>query len=255
MPVPSLKRLLSRKPQVEDISAPDAVLIDGRSVAVRYRGNAKARRIIMRMEKDGHGIVLTLPSGTSKQAAHEFAVSQGAWIWQRLAPLDQPKSISEIEGTAIQIRGVAHEIRFLEGRGVPVHIRDLPVPQLMVRGETAHMQRRISDFLKRQARDDLERSSRYYAEAMGVAFKQLTVRDTTSRWGSCSSTGTLSYSWRLIMAPPKVLDYVCAHEVAHILEMNHGPDFWELVYRHCAHTDMARKWLRKSGHTLHKMPI
>ena len=141
------------------------------------------------------------------------------------------------------------------GRGAPVHIRDLPSPRLMVRGDAEHMQRRITDFLKREARRDLERASRGYAEAMQVEFMRLSVRDTTSRWGSCSSTGTLSYSWRLIMAPPKVLDYVCAHEVAHIEQMNHGPEFWKLVYRHCPHTDYARNWLKRHGQTLHKLPV
>ena len=141
------------------------------------------------------------------------------------------------------------------GRGVPVHIRDLPSPALMVRGEPQHTARRVMDFLKREARADLERASAAYAIAMQVEFARLSVRDTKTRWGSCSSNGTLSFSWRLVMAPPRVLDYVAAHEVAHLQEMNHGPEFWDLVYRHCPHTERSRKWLRKHGHTLHKLPI
>jgi len=135
------------------------------------------------------------------------------------------------------------------------HIRDLPSRALMVRGEPRHQPRRIIDFLKREAKADLERASQGYARAMDVRYSQLTVRDTTSRWGSCSSNGTLSFSWRLIMAPPRVLDYVAAHEIAHLMEMNHSPDFWAHVYRHCPHTDWSRKWLRKHGHTLHKLPF
>ena len=86
---------------------------------------------------------------------------------------------------------------------------------------------------------------------MGCRFKRVTVRDQQSRWGSCSSDGALSYSWRLILAPPHVLDYVAAHEVAHLKEMNHGPRFWRLVLTHCPQTRSAKQWLKQNGHTLH----
>lgn len=251
MSLSSLKRLFTGEP--DSLNGPDSLLIDGRTVAVRYRGNAQAKRIIMRMDKHGHGIVLTVPTGTSAQAAHQFAQGQAGWIWQRLAPESQAPAT--LDGCSITIRDTEHVIEATTGRGAPVHIRDLPSPRLMVRGDAEHMQRRITDFLKREARRDLEKASRGYAEAMQVEFMRLSVRDTTSRWGSCSSTGTLSYSWRLIMAPPKVLDYVCAHEVAHIEQMNHGPEFWKLVYRHCPHTDYARNWLKRHGQTLHKLPV
>ncbi len=253
MSLSPLKRLFSPDPGKPE--GPDSLLIDGREVPVRYRGNAQARRIIMRMEKDGRGIVLTVPPGTSAQAAHEFARTQTAWIWQRLTPENQEQDLATLVGRSITIRDTEHVIESATGRGVPVHIRDLPSPRLMVRGDAEHMRRRITDFLKREARRDLEKASCGYADAMQVDFMRLSVRDTTTRWGSCSSTGTLSYSWRLIMAPPKVLDYVCAHEVAHIDQMNHGPEFWKLVYRHCPHTDFARNWLKRQGHTLHKLPV
>lgn len=253
MPLTQLKRLIS-SPGHDD-EAPDTMVLDGRILPVRYRRNARARRIIMRMDKQAQGIVLTVPEGTSFTRALEFAHSQSGWIWQRLEP-ELPGGTADLHGIAITIRGVEHLIEVSEqSRGVPVHIQDLPAPTLKVRGAREHMPRRIIDFMKREARTDLERASNSYAMAMGTSYKTLTVRDTTSRWGSCSSTGTLSYSWRLIMAPPRVLDYVAAHEVAHLLEMNHGPDFWALVYDNCPHTDWARRWLRKNGQTLHKLPI
>jgi predicted metal-dependent hydrolase len=253
MSLSPLKRLFASEP--ETLKGPDDLLIDGRKVSVRYRANAQAKRIIMRMEKNGLGIVLTVPPGTSGQSAHRFAQGQAGWIWQRLAPENLEQVPSTLDGCSITIRDTEHVIETAPGRGVPVHIRDLPSPRLMVRGDAAHMRRRITDFLKREARRDLEYASRGYADAMQVDFKRLSVRDTTTRWGSCSSTGTLSYSWRLIMAPSCVLDYVCAHEVAHIEQMNHGPEFWKLVYRHCPHTDFARKWLKRQGHILHKSPV
>ena len=253
MPIKHFRKLIGYA--LAEEAAPGSLQLDGREVPVRYRRNPRAQRIVMRMDKTGKGIVLTVPDGTSHARAHEFARSQSGWIWQRLEAASDQKDSGGLAGASIIVRGTSHVIIAAEGRGVPVHIRDLPEPSLMVRGEPEHMVRRITDFLKREAKADLERTSRAYADAMNVSFKTITVRDTTSRWGSCSSNGTLSYSWRLILAPPRVLDYVAAHEVAHLREMNHGPGFWELVYRHCPHTDMARKWLRKNGHTLHRLPI
>lgn len=253
MSLSPLKRLFI--PETDSPNGPDVLLIDGRRISVRYRANTQAKRIIMRMEKDGTGIILTVPPGTDEQAAYRFALGQTGWIWQRLVPENQQADPAILEGCSITIRDVEHVIETATGRGAPVHIRDLPSPRLLVRGDASHMRRRITDFLKREARHDLERASRGYADAMQLDFMRLSVRDTTTRWGSCSSTGTLSYSWRLIMAPPKVLDYVCAHEVAHIEQMNHGPEFWKLVNRHCPHTDFARKWLKRHGHMLHKLPV
>ena len=252
MSLKPLRRLIGGISEPDE--APALLEIDGRDVAVSYRRNARARRIIMRMDKRGQGIMLTVPEGTSLHRAYEFARSQSGWIWQRLEPEDQPGPTT-LEGLEIIVRGQSHSIEQASGRGAPVHIRDLPSPALMVRGEPRHQPRRIIDFLKREAKADLERASQGYARAMNVSYSQLTVRDTTSRWGSCSSNGTLSFSWRLIMAPPRVLDYVAAHEIAHLLEMNHSPDFWAHVYRHCPHAEWSRKWLRKHGHTLHKLPF
>ncbi len=252
MSLKPLRRLIGGISEPDE--APATLEIDGRDVAVGYRRNARARRIIMRMDKRRHGIVLTVPEGTSLLRAYDFARTQTGWIWQRLEPEAAPDPAS-LEGLTITVRGLPHTIEQATGRGVPVHIRDLPTRALMVRGEARHLPRRIIDFLKREAKADLERASLAYARVMDARFSQLAVRDTTSRWGSCSSNGTLSFSWRLIMAPPRVLDYVAAHEVAHLLEMNHGPDFWGHVYRHCPHADWSRKWLRKHGHTLHKLPF
>jgi len=86
---------------------------------------------------------------------------------------------------------------------------------------------------------------------METKFSRLTIRDQKSRWGSCSASGALSYSWRLVLAPPSVLDYVAAHEVAHLREMNHGPKFWRLVLTHCAHSRQAKEWLKRNGRELH----
>jgi predicted metal-dependent hydrolase len=123
---------------------------------------------------------------------------------------------------------------------------------LCVAGDTRHLARRVRDFLKREAKRDLEAASRRHALALGLAPRRVVVRDQTSRWGSCSSTGVLSYSWRLILAPPHVLDYLAAHEVAHLKEMNHSPRFWRLVDQLDPQWQRAKAWLDAHGTQLHR---
>ena len=113
----------------------------------------------------------------------------------------------------------------------------------------------MSDFLHRQARRDLEAASKQYADRLDVEIKRISVRDQASRWGSCSTTGVLSFSWRLILAPPFVLHYLAAHEVAHLVEMNHSPRFWRVVARVCPSVERAKKWLDTYGNDLHRYGI
>jgi predicted metal-dependent hydrolase len=115
-----------------------------------------------------------------------------------------------------------------------------------------HVGRRVSDFLRREAARDLEAASRRAAEALGVPVKRISVRDQSSRWGSCSTTGVLSYSWRLILAPPFVLNYLAVHESAHLIEMNHSPRFWRLVKSVCTDAERAKAWLDVHGGDLHR---
>jgi predicted metal-dependent hydrolase len=110
----------------------------------------------------------------------------------------------------------------------------------------------VGDFLRREAHRDLADASHRAAATLGVTVKRISVRDQTSRWGSCSTTGVLSYSWRLILAPPFVLEYLAVHEVAHLVEMNHSPRFWRLVGRMCPDADRAKAWLDQNGADLHR---
>jgi predicted metal-dependent hydrolase len=124
-----------------------------------------------------------------------------------------------------------------------------------VAGEAPHVARRVRDYLKREAKRELEAASRRYAEQLDVKIKRVSVRDQASRWGSCSTTGMLSYSWRLILAPPFVLDYLAAHEVAHLVEMNHSRSFWRIVGRICPNTARAKTWLDSHGADLHRYGV
>jgi predicted metal-dependent hydrolase len=112
---------------------------------------------------------------------------------------------------------------------------------------------RAKAFLKTKARDELAAASDFYAAQLGKRYNRLSIRDTRSRWGSCSSEGVLMYSWRLIMAPHEVLHYVAAHEAAHLVEMNHSDAFWAVVARICPDYDRHRIWLKKNGDQLHRV--
>ena len=123
---------------------------------------------------------------------------------------------------------------------------------LSVSCDAAHVARRVRDFLAREAKRDLTEAIERYAAQLGQRPVRVTLRDTRSRWGSCTARGELNFSWRLILAPPTVLDYLVAHEMAHLREMNHSPRFWALVHALCPHTDAAEAWLKRHGTGLHR---
>jgi predicted metal-dependent hydrolase len=244
-----LRALLFRRPvepQAIEVSFDDAVYL------VRLRRHRLARRYTLRIQAATREVVLTLPPRGSVKEAKAFARKHGGWIAARLGRL--PELVPFEHGTVVPLRGVPHRIVHRRGvRGTVWTERDHNGNSLLcVAGEAPHVPRRVSDFLKREVRRDVELASRRYATKLGVAIKRVAVRDQISRWGSCSTTGVLSYSWRLIFAPPYVLDYIAAHEVAHLVEMNHSPRFWRLVERLYPGLERAKVWLDVHGTDLHR---
>ena len=155
-------------------------------------------------------------------------------------------------GGLVPLRGEPHRIAAAGGlRGLVRVGEQAGEAVLHVPGAEEHLARRLTDWLKREARQDLSRAVELHADALGHRHAGITLRDTRSRWGSCTSDGRLSFSWRLVLAPPFILDYVAAHEVAHLAEMNHGPQFWALCRRLAPRTEEARGWLRREGGRLH----
>jgi predicted metal-dependent hydrolase len=157
----------------------------------------------------------------------------------------------------LPLRGVEHRIVHRPGvRGTVWTETDTEGEALLcVAGQAPHINRRVGDFLRREAFGDLDAASRRAADQLGVAIKRISVRDQSSRWGSCSTTGVLSYSWRLILAPPFVLDYLAVHEVAHLIEMNHSARFWRLVNSICSDAGRAKAWLDIHGTDLHRFGV
>jgi predicted metal-dependent hydrolase len=222
--------------------------IEGTRVEVKPKRNASARRMVLRLARDGEGFTLTMPKRQSLTSAKAFLETSKVWMQNTLA--HRGRKDVERKTDMILLRGQQVQICKTEKlRGLVQH--DVEANTLHVPGGEAHWQRRLIDWLKQEAEKDLRQASADYATKMETRFNKLTVRDQKSRWGSCSADATLSYSWRLILAPPFVLDYVAAHEVAHLQEMNHGPRFWRLVLNHCSKTREAKQWLKANGHSLH----
>src|SRR6187551_2602665 len=223
--------------------------------SVKLRRHRRARRYTLRIHPTDREAILTMPPRGTIAEAKEFANMHGGWIAARLGRL--PKAAPFQPGTVIPLRGVPHRIVHRSGaRGtVWTETRDSGEKIICVAGDAEHMDRRVHDFLKREARKDLHKASLAYAEDLGVRVKRVSIRDQSSRWGSCTSAGSLSFSWRLILAPPYVLDYLAAHEVAHLVEMNHSARFWRVVARECAHVERAKTWLDTHGNDLHRYGI
>lgn len=244
------RALLYRRP-----SEPSAIniLFEREMYLVRVRRHRQARRYTLRIHSATREVLLTIPPRGNLKEARAFAEKHSGWIAARLGRM--PEAAPFAHGTILPVRGVDHRIVHRRGRGrgtVWIEIGDDGSRSLCVAGEEAHIARRVRDFLKREAKADLEAASRAAAERLGVKVKRVSIRDQASRWGSCSSTGVLSYSWRLILAPPYVLDYLAAHEVAHLVEMNHSKRFWRLVDRICPHVARAKTWLDARGTDLHR---
>ena len=224
----------------------------GETYVVAIRRSASARRLTLRVRAASRDVVLTMPARSPLKAARDFTERHGAWIGVRLRRL--PQQIAFVPGAFIPLRGVEPVVTHRAGTRGTVTIEALDDGRLglCVAGGEAHVPRRVTDYLMAQARRDIEAAVAFYTAAIRQPARSITLRDTSSRWGSCSSQGSLNFSWRLVLAPAYVLDYLCAHEVAHLVHMNHSARFWKLTRSLCPATDRAEAWLKAHGSGLHK---
>lgn len=212
-------------------------------VALTLRRSARARRISLRISQLDGRVTLTMPNGIPEREALDFAHSKAEWIRSHLDAREPEHMVGA--GTEIPIEGIP--VRIEQGQG-----RRIERSQGRVQVPADALQRRLQRYLKELARDRVVEASDYYAGVLGRSYSRITIRDTRSRWGSCSAQGALMFSWRLILAPPPVLRYVAAHEVAHLAEMNHSPAFWAQVERVHGPYEAPRRWLRDNGSGLHR---
>ena len=216
----------------------------GAPLAIRV--NPRARRVSLRVDAATRTVELVLPHGGAADQGVRFLDAHRGWIAGRLAALPAPVRFED--GAIVPVLGTPHRIRHHTDRtGPPVAIAD---GEILVRGDPAFLARRVRDHLVLLARREFGRRARVCAGRIGRSVARITVRDTKSRWGSCSSTGHLSLSWRLVFAPEVVIDYVVAHEVAHLAEMNHGPRFWRLVADLVGDHAGPRGWLKRHRNRL-----
>lgn len=233
--------------------------VSGIDASVEVRRHPAARRLTLRVSRTRRAVIVTLPIGSDFGDAGSFVNTHIDWVRARLQDVPDPMPFAD--GGAVPVRGTLHRLRFVAPRAhegvVRVHTPDagegeLVLPVIEVSGRAEHAPRRLKDWLEGEARKDLDERVRWHAHRIGVRPRRITLRDQKSRWGSCSSAGQLSFSWRLVLAPSLILDYVAAHEVAHLAEMNHGPRFWRLVNETMPRMEEARTWLREHGMELHR---
>jgi predicted metal-dependent hydrolase len=223
-----------------------------RSFELAVVRHPRARRYTIRVRDAYRDVVLTMPKRGNLADAHVFAQKNVAWIASKLARL--PDVVPFADGEVIPFRGMPHKIEHRpEVRGtVWIEQDETGNKAICVAGSAAHISRRVTDFLKREAKMALVNASRVYAARIGVIFGRVGLRDSVSRWGSCSESGSLSYSWRLIFAPEFVLDYLAAHEIAHRIELNHSDRFWNLLDSMTPERHRAETWLGAHGNGLHR---
>ncbi len=224
-------------------SFPQSWSYSGGEVALRLKPHPRARRLALRIDATGEAVELVLPRRGSHSEALRFLEANRPWVEQRLAALP-PRTVFA-HGETVPVFDIPHVIRHVgKVRGCgPAWIE---AGEIRVTGDPAFLARRVRDFLRDLAKRELSRRAQTLAASIGQKVKRIGVRDTTTRWGSCARTGNLSFSWRLIFAPEAVLDYVVAHEVAHLVEMNHGPRFWRLVAQLHPEPKPQRLWLNRN---------
>ena len=239
---------------------------------VELRRSSRAKRFSLKVSHTERSAILTLPNRGRLEDANAFLARHAGWLKRQLERLPDP--IPFCDDAIIPLRGAFHRLKFLgsqrscgvvsvqcngsqavEAPGFPASCyagANAVLPQIAVNGDLEHAPRRFIDWLRAEVRRDIAASVAKHAQLLECSPRRITVRDQATRWGSCSTSGTLSFSWRLIFAPPFVLDYVAAHEVAHMREMNHGPCFWRLVKDAVPATPKARVWLKCHGAELHR---
>jgi len=221
---------------------PEPFLFPGGPANVCWRRSAKARRVSLRIDATNGQVVVTLPLRGGRAAGMALLTDNAAWVAARLAEL--PEKTRFAAGESVMIDGEPHPIEPRPDARGGAWIGD---GKLVVTGAPEFLARRVHDFLRVEARRRFAAQALAKAQTAGLTARRVTVKDTRTRWGSCSPDGVLMFCWRLVMAPPFVQDYVVAHEVAHLRHMNHGPSFWALTDELSPHRTRAVAWLHEDG--------
>ncbi len=219
---------------------PSEILLGKPPIRVRLRRNLRARRYILRLSTHGDGAFLTIPRTGTLEEGLAFVRAREDWLRERLGALPARRRI--VPGCTLPVEG--RTVRVELHPGPNIHLED---GRLLVGGDTALIGPRVAGFLRARARDIMVPEAFALAAQLGRVPESIRFRDTRSRWGSCSSEGRLMFSWRLVMVPARLRRYVVAHEVAHLVHMNHSHAFWHLVGDLHPGWQEDRKALRESA--------
>ena len=219
--------------------------IAGREVELKIRRHPRARHLILRIDDAGEGAVITMPMRATVREALKMAKDKSDWIMNGLSAC--PKRKQFMDGAIIPFRGTDYVIRN-PSNAMGVNIIG---GEIIVGGKPEHLARRLRDWLVKNARTEINSLVVEKTKLIDKKAGRITLRDTRTRWGSCGPTGNLNFSWRLILAPSYVLDYLVAHEVAHLVHHNHSNNFWQLAEKIAADMKSAHSWLDVNGKTLH----
>ncbi len=228
--------------------------IEGQSVPLKLVRNPRARRLIVKIDHVSRGVTVVAPTQNALKEALALAEKERRWIADALAKI--PPNQPFIDDAHVPLRGQSHKIIHASEARRGVWIEEMSdmfeMPRIIVSGDQAFVPRRVEDWLKREARRDLMENVDRFTNMLELPLPKISVRDASTRWGSCTSEGRLSFSWRLIFAPANVLSYVAAHEVAHLKHLNHSKRFWSVVRQLVGPYADEERWLNEEGMTLHR---
>ncbi|QNT77691.1 M48 family metallopeptidase [Entomobacter blattae] len=240
---------LSPKKSKKEAYPQEFLALEGNLYPLQWKIIKRARRISLHIHPIFNTIIVVVPAPSFQDKGRAFVRQNQAWLLNQLHLAKASPAISFQNGEVVSIVGhrytICHSPTARRGVWIENH-------KIYVSGETSFLSRRVYDFLKTHAYTIIYPRLRTLSEEHGLPFKKLSITETVSRWGSCSSTGAIRLSWRLILAPELILHYVMSHELAHTQHLNHGPLFWQLVDKLAPNRKEAELWLKKHGLALLK---
>ena len=248
----------------QEVSAVTFTPIDCGGVLFEYTLRHSSRRKTIQMKfLAPTRLAVTAPRGFSRDRLEMLLLKKSAWLLrssQRLSALESsPVNQSITPGASLLYRGVSHRLHWSAGATAKIILTGDQLgleyprhweqhPQFQLRVEKA-----LRIWYIEQAGEWLLQRTRHWSAVIGVRPAQIRIKEQKSRWGSCSSLGNINYNWRLVMAPPAVVDYLVIHELCHLLEPNHSKRFWAIVRQHHPDCTLARQWLKQNGHLLSRL--
>jgi predicted metal-dependent hydrolase len=229
-------------PVADPARVADTVQLPHGPTPVVWRRSARARRVSLRIDPRASAVIVTLPARSARSAGLRLLRENAGWVSTKLAAL--PPALAFADGACVPIGGAPHRIRHVAGARGGAWLES---GEILVAGDPVFLPRRVRDLLQAEARRQLGALVRDVAAATGLKPTRLAIRDTSSRWGSCTADGTVMFSWRLVLAPRAVQHYVVVHELAHLRHMNHGPQFWALVASLAPEMRSCMAWLKAHG--------